>query len=126
MHVLPCRRHKRHRFDHRAGKILWRRAWHTTPVFSPGKFHGQSHLADYSPWVAKNWAQLKQFSATELVMSFGGSTFLISKGNQGVTELSKASNRKQKYEHKAKKMRRKPKGKRQCRKQKKTFLKSTV
>ena len=27
----------------------WRRKWHPTPVFSPGRFHGQRSLADYSP-----------------------------------------------------------------------------
>ena len=26
-----------------------------TPVFLPGKFHGQRNLAGYSPWVAKSW-----------------------------------------------------------------------
>ena len=31
------------------GKILWRRAWQTTPVFSPGESHGQKNLAGYSP-----------------------------------------------------------------------------
>jgi len=30
------RRHKRHGFDSRAGKIPWRRVWQPTPVFSPG------------------------------------------------------------------------------------------
>ena len=30
-------------------KILWRRKWQPTPVFLPGKPHGQS-LAGYSPW----------------------------------------------------------------------------
>ena len=24
-----------------------------TPVFLPGRFHGQKHLAGYSPWVHK-------------------------------------------------------------------------
>ena len=31
-------------------KILWRREWQPTPVFSPGKSHGQRSLAGYSPW----------------------------------------------------------------------------
>ena len=31
------------------GKILWRRAWQLTPVFLPGKFHGQRSLASCSP-----------------------------------------------------------------------------
>ena len=32
------------------GKILWRRKWQPTPVFLPGKSHGQRSLAGYSPW----------------------------------------------------------------------------
>ena len=30
-------------------KIPWSRKWQPTPVFSPGKFHGQRNLAGYSP-----------------------------------------------------------------------------
>ena len=33
------------------GKILWRRKWQPTPVFLPGKSHGQKRLAGCSPWV---------------------------------------------------------------------------
>ena len=32
------------------GKFPWRRAWQPTPVFLPGKSHGQRSLAGYSPW----------------------------------------------------------------------------
>ena len=28
----------------------WRREWQPTPVFLPGKSHGQRSLAGYSPW----------------------------------------------------------------------------
>ena len=31
-------------------KIFWRRAWQPTPVFLPGKSHGQRSLTGYSPW----------------------------------------------------------------------------
>ena len=31
-------------------KIPWRREWLPTPVFLPGKFHGQITLVGYSPW----------------------------------------------------------------------------
>ena len=41
---------RRHRFDPWVGKIPWRRKWQPTPVFLPGKSHGQRNLADYSPW----------------------------------------------------------------------------
>ena len=32
------------------GKISQRRKWQPTPVFLPGKFHGQRSLVGYSPW----------------------------------------------------------------------------
>ena len=31
-------------------KIPWRRKWQSTPVFLPGKSHGQRSLVGYSPW----------------------------------------------------------------------------
>ena len=34
-------------------KILRKRQWQPTPVFLPGKFHGQRSLAGYSPWSHK-------------------------------------------------------------------------
>ena len=44
-----CRRRKQCRFDPWVGKIPWRRAWQPTPVFLPGKSHGQRSLVGYSP-----------------------------------------------------------------------------
>ena len=35
------------------GKIPWRREWPSTPVFLPGKSHGQRSLLGYSPWSCK-------------------------------------------------------------------------
>ena len=35
------------------GNIPWRRKWQPTPVFLPGKSHGQRSLEDYSPWGQK-------------------------------------------------------------------------
>ena len=76
---------------------------------SPGGGYGNplqysclENSMDRATWQAtvngsQSWAQLKWLSPAELVMSFGGRTFWISKGNQGVTELSKASNMKQKW-----------------------------
>ena len=43
-------RHKRCGFNPWVRKILWRRAWLPTPVFLPGKSHGQRNLAGYSLW----------------------------------------------------------------------------
>ena len=43
--ACPC---KRHGFDPWVGKIPWRRKWQPTPVFLPGKSHGQENLEGYS------------------------------------------------------------------------------
>ena len=48
--TCQCKRHKRCRFKPWVGKIPWRRAWKSTPVFSPGEFHGHRSLECYSPW----------------------------------------------------------------------------
>ena len=37
-------------FDHWVRKFPWRRKWQPTPLFLPGKFHGQKSLGAYSPW----------------------------------------------------------------------------
>ena len=42
------RRTKRHVFCPWVSKILWRRKWQPTPVFSPGESHGQRNLAGSS------------------------------------------------------------------------------
>ena len=36
-----------------AGRIPWRRAWQPSPVFLPGKSHGQRSLVGYSVWCWK-------------------------------------------------------------------------
>ena len=41
---------RRRRFDPWVRKIPWRRKWEPTPVFLPGKSHGQRSLMGYSPW----------------------------------------------------------------------------
>ena len=48
--ACQCRGHKRNRFDPWVRKIPWRRKWQSTPVFLPGKSHGQRSLEGYSPW----------------------------------------------------------------------------
>ena len=40
---------RRYGFDPWVRKIPWRRKWHPTPVFLPGKCHGQRSLGGYSP-----------------------------------------------------------------------------
>ena len=47
--ACQCRRRKRYRFNSWIGKIPWRRARQSTPVFLLGEPHGQRSLADYSP-----------------------------------------------------------------------------
>ena len=47
------RRRKRLGFSPWFEKTPWRRKWQPTPVFVPGKSHGQRSLADYSPWGCK-------------------------------------------------------------------------
>ena len=42
-----------HRSNSWVGKIPWRRKWQPTPVFLPGKSHGQRSLAGYRPWGCK-------------------------------------------------------------------------
>ena len=37
------------------GKIPWRRKWHPTPVFLPGKSHGHRCLAGCGPWGCKRF-----------------------------------------------------------------------
>ena len=39
-----------HGFDPWVRKIPWRRKWQPTPVFLPGKSHGQRSLVGYDPW----------------------------------------------------------------------------
>ena len=51
--TCQCRRHKRCGFDPWVEKIPWRGKWQPTPVFLPGKSHGQRSLAGYSPWGCK-------------------------------------------------------------------------
>ena len=44
--TCQCRRHG---FDFWVGKIPGRRKWKPTPVFLPGKSHGQRHIVGYIP-----------------------------------------------------------------------------
>ena len=51
--ACPCRRHKRCRFDPWVRRILWRMKWQLTPLFLPGKPHGQRSLGGYRPQAGK-------------------------------------------------------------------------
>ena len=59
-----CRRCKRWRFQPWVGKIPWRRKWQPTPVFMPGKSHGERDPTETgrlqpmeSQRVGYDWAQ---------------------------------------------------------------------
>ena len=49
----PTCRCRRCGFNPWVRKIPWRRAWLPTPIFLPGKSHGQRSLAGYHPWGCK-------------------------------------------------------------------------
>ena len=51
--ACQCRRLGRLGFDPWVREIFWRRRWHPTPVFLPGKSHGPRSLVGYSPWGCK-------------------------------------------------------------------------
>ena len=55
---------RRPRFNLWVRKIPWRREWQPTPVFLPGKSHGQRSLAGCSPWVCKESDMTKRLTYT--------------------------------------------------------------
>ena len=48
--ACQCRRDSRRGFNPWVRKMPWRNKWQPTPVFLPGKSHGQRSLVGYSPW----------------------------------------------------------------------------
>ena len=52
-----------------------RRKWQSTPVFLPGKFHGQRSLADYSPWVLKELDMTERLTNTHMLLSIAEQNF---------------------------------------------------
>ena len=67
---------KRCRFDPWVGKIPWRRKWQPTPVFLPGKSHGQRSLAATAHGVTKShtrlniWASVQKWLIIKLISMF--------------------------------------------------------
>ena len=55
--TCQCRRCRRRRFDPWVRKIPWRRKWQPTPVFLPGKSHGQRSLVGCIAWDCKSQTQ---------------------------------------------------------------------
>ena len=68
--ACQCRR----RFDPWVGKIPWSRKWQPTPVFLPGKFHGQRKLAGPAHRVSKSWTKLSTHTQDK-VLSYAGPYF---------------------------------------------------
>ena len=57
--TCQCRRCRKCGLNPWVGKIPWRRQWQSTPVFLPGKSHGQKSLESYSLWGPKSvWHNL--------------------------------------------------------------------
>ena len=55
----------------------WRRDWLPTPVFLPGKFHGQRSLVGYSPCDHKELDRLEAHEVPSLYASIHEFQFLI-------------------------------------------------
>ena len=67
--TCQCRSHRSHRFDSWDGKMPWNRKWQPTPVFLPGKSHGQRSLECYSPWGRKESDTTEQLSSNNNILS---------------------------------------------------------
>ena len=51
------------------GKVSWGRKWLPTPVFLPGKFHGQRSLAGYSLWGCSELGTTEGLTLSPLILS---------------------------------------------------------
>ena len=70
------RRCRRRRFDPWVGKIPWRRKWQPTPIFFPGKFHGQRRLVGYCPWDCRE-LDMTERACTAIPHSWSGNSSLF-------------------------------------------------
>ena len=59
-------------------KYSWRRKWQPTPVFLPGKSHGQRSLVGYSPWGRKKKKKKKK-KKNEVFLSLKVTEYLYAK-----------------------------------------------
>ena len=60
--TCKCKRLRRCRLHPWVGKIPQRKKRQPTPVFLPGKSHGQRSLAGYSPWGSKGSDMTEQLT----------------------------------------------------------------
>ena len=64
-------------------KIPWRRKWQRTPVFLPGKSHGQRSLAGSSPWDSKELDMTERLHYTTLLASQCNSPLSLPRWHSG-------------------------------------------
>ena len=58
-----CRSCRRCGFSPWVGKMSWRTKWQPTPIFLPGKSHGQRSLVGYIPWGCKESDMTERLNA---------------------------------------------------------------
>ena len=69
--------------------LPWSKKWQPTPVFLPGKFHGQRSLAGCSPWGRKRWTWLSDFHI-HLIFVYPRSCWWVSRLFVSLTTRSNA------------------------------------
>ena len=50
--------------------VNWRKEWHPTPVFLPGKSYGQRIMTGYSPWGSKESVMTERLTHTNISIQF--------------------------------------------------------
>ena len=68
--TYQCRRHRTRRFNPWVGKIYWRRKWQPTPIFLPGKSHGQRSLVGYGLQGLKESDTTRQLSTLKWLKTY--------------------------------------------------------
>ena len=69
-------RDRRWGFDPWIRKISWWRKWQPTPVFLPGKAHGQRSFMGYSPWGRRELNMTEQLSIQYWIRTHPNSSIL--------------------------------------------------
>ena len=72
--ICQCRRHKKLEFNPWVRNIPWKRKWQPTPIYLPGKSHGQRRLVDYSQWAG---SELDKTQRLTLSLSLYGHVRLV-------------------------------------------------
>ena len=70
-----------------SGKIPWRRKWQNTPVFQPGKFHGQRNLGGYSPWGQTESNMTEHAFMHYIIIFYSGTIFKLYKLHMCILKL---------------------------------------